>query len=188
MWLVSLGTRLELVTYHKVSQHYIHFTAPPPLHINSLTGQSPTKNHQVTEPHNRRWKVVLSVVMCFFALALLFYYQSISSHQPVKNSIEKYTLKYAQYVDNVKLRYKTHLRDVAQSFWLPTKMHTFIQLSLTSRDKPHAPIVDEDSPNTRIVSERSMTFDHLLSELMLVKAPEFLLLDNLVLVKQLFCR
>ena len=150
------------------SVYYILFTVTPLLHIHSLTGQSPTKDQRKTKPYNpsiRRQKVV---VMCFFALALsfvIFYNQSKFSHQMVKNFMENYTLEYAQYVYNVKQRYKTRLHDVAQSFWLPTKMHTFIQLSLTSRDKPRTARVDEDSPNERIVSERSKSFDHLLSEI-----------------------
>ena len=60
---------------------------------------------------------------------------------------------YAQYVNNVKERYKTHLRDVAQSFWLPADMHTFIQLSLTNRDELGNRSVDEYSANERIVSD-----------------------------------
>ena len=149
------------------SVYYILFTVTPLLHIHSLTGQSPTEDQRKTKPYNpsiRRQKVV---VMCVFALAfsfVIFYNQSKFSHQTVKNFMENYTLEYAQYVYNVKQRYKTRLHDVAQSFWLPTKMHTFIQLSLTSRDKPRTARVDEDSPNERIVSERSKSFDHLLFE------------------------
>ena len=84
------------------------------------------------------------------------------SHQPMKYPMPE---NYAQYVNNVKERYKTHLCDVAQSFWLPADMQTFIQLSLTNRDELDNRSVDEYSANERIVSERSMTFDHLLSEI-----------------------
>ena len=85
-------------------------------------------------------------------------------HQPVEY---KYPVpkNFRQYIYNVKQRYKTHLHDVAQSFWLPADMHIFIQLSLTSRNKPRAPIVDQYSANKRIVSERSMSFDDLLTEI-----------------------
>ena len=90
-------------------------------------------------------------------------------HQSVKDSIKNYTqstpTQYVQYVNKVKQRYKIHLSDVAQSFWLPANIDTFIQLSLTSRDKPHTARVDRYSADERIVSERSMTFDHLLSEI-----------------------
>ena len=99
---------------------------------------------------------------------------SVDLHQPVKDSMTNYTqyrptqygpTQYKQYVNKVKQRYKKHLPDVAQSFWLPANMHTFVQLSLTSRDRPSAPRVDEDSANPRIVSDRSISFDHLLSEI-----------------------
>ena len=55
--------------------------------------------------------------------------------------------------------------DVARSFWLPADMVTFIQLSLTSRDELGTRSVDQYSANERIISERSMTFDNLLSEI-----------------------
>ena len=73
-------------------------------------------------------------------------------HQPVKY---KYSVpeSYAHYVDNVKQRYRKHLPDVAQSFWLPANMDTFIQLSLTSREKLQNRSVDQYSANKRIVSE-----------------------------------
>ena len=134
--------------------------------------------------------IILIIVIALTALTVtVCYRQSMDLHQPVKDSMKNYTqyrptqygptqyrptqyrptqygpTQYRQYVDNVKQRFKTHLPDVAQSFWLPANMHTFIQLSLTSRDKPHAPRVDQDSANPRIISERSMTFDHLLSEI-----------------------
>ena len=118
-----------------------------------------------TAPPNCRWKLVV----CFFALIVFItliaavlticYNQSL---QPAKYSLPE---NYTQYIDKVKQRYKTHLPDVAQSFWLPANMHTFIQLSLTSRDQPSAPRVDEDSANPRIVSEQSKSFDRLLSEI-----------------------
>ena len=43
--------------------------------------------------------------------------------------------------------------------------YTFVQLSLTTRDKPHSRRVDQDSANARIVSERSISFESLLSEI-----------------------
>ena len=103
--------------------------------------------------------VLIALIALIVLIVAICYSQSMSLHQPVTNS------KYTQYVDKVKQRYKKHLPDVAQSFWLPTNMHTFVQLSLTSRDKPHAPKVDEDSANQRIISERSMSFNDLLSEI-----------------------
>ena len=121
-------------------------------------------------PHNcsiRRWKLAL---ICFFASVVLimtiYYNQSIVLHKPVEHSKKNYT-QYSptQYVDKVKYRYKKHLSDVVQSFWLPTDMHTFIQLSLKKEEKPRAARVDEDSANERIVSNRSMTFGNLLSEI-----------------------
>ena len=120
-----------------------------------------------TESHNcsiRRWKQAICFASLIFMvlIAAIIYNQSIFLHQPVKDSVPEH---YAQYVDNVKQRYKTHLRDVAQSFWLPANMHTFIQLSLTSRDEPCAARVDQYSANQRIVSERSMSFNDLLSEI-----------------------
>jgi len=109
----------------------------------------------------RRGNLVIFVLIAFLIVLIvtIWYSQSMLLHQPVKDS------KYTQYVNKVKQRYKTHLPNVSQSYWLPTNMDTFIQLSLTSRDKPRDPRVDEDSANQRIVSERSMTFDHLLSEI-----------------------
>ena len=44
-------------------------------------------------------------------------------------------------------------------------MHTFIQLSLTRRDEPRAARVNQDSANQRIVSDRSMSFDNVLTEI-----------------------
>ena len=123
--------------------------------------------------HNRsirRWKPAL---ISFFALIVLivlivtiYYNQStIVLHKP-KEPKKIYTQHSpTQYVDKVKYRYKKHLSDVAQSFWLPTDMHIFIQLSLKKEEKPRAARVDEDSANERIVSDRSMTFDNLLSEI-----------------------
>ena len=107
------------------------------------------------EQHNcSRWKLVMWVlaliVLALIAIGMIGYYN--------------YT-PYAQYVDNVKQRYKTHLPEVAQSFWLRVDIPTYIQLSLTSRHKPRAARVDKDSANERIVSERSMSFDDLLSEI-----------------------
>ena len=136
-----------------------------------------------TEPHNQDQgetpppNCKQKLAICFLALIVLIvliaglltigYNQS---HQPANYSLPKnYTqyrpAQYTQYVDRVQQRYKKHLRDVVQSFWLPANMHTFIQLSLTTQDKPHTPIVDEDSANQRIVSERSMSFDDLLAEI-----------------------
>ena len=104
------------------------------------------------EQHNcSRWKLVMWV-LALIALAL------------IANGYYNYT-PYAQYVYNVKQRYKTHLPEVAQSFWLRVDILTYIQLSLTSRHKPRAARVDKDSANERIVSDRSMTFDDLLSEI-----------------------
>ena len=115
-------------------------------------------------PHNhsiKRWKLVTFALIILIALiALYFYSPSMDLQQPAKRPTW-----YTQYPNKVKQRYKKHLPDVAQSFWLPANMHTFIQLSLTSRDELHAPKVDQYSANQRIVSERSMTFDHLLSEI-----------------------
>ena len=62
------------------------------------------------------------------------------------------------YVDKVKDRYKKHLPAVAQSFNL-------VASKTTSQNEPHAPKVDEDSANERIVSEQSISFDDLLSEI-----------------------
>ena len=120
-------------------------------------------------PHNQRWKLVTFALIILIALiALYFYSPSMDLQQPAKDSMKNYTQYrptwYTQYPNKVKQRYKKHLHDVAQSFWLPANMHTFIQLSLTSRDELHAPKVDQYSANQRIVSERSMTFDDLLSE------------------------
>ena len=106
---------------------------------------------------NERWNLFWCLLALIVLIAAICY-----AYQSVKYSVPE---NYAQYVHKVKQRYKIHLRDVAQSFWLPANMHKFIQLSLTSRDKPRAPKVDQDSANQRIVSERSMTFDHLLSEI-----------------------
>ena len=129
-----------------------------------------------TEPHNhsnRGWKQVIFVLIILITLIALtvtiWYGQSMVSHQPVKDSMENYTqyrpARYTLYVDNVKQRYKKHLPDVAQSFWLPADMHTFIQLSLTTRDKPQTARVDHYSANERIVSERSMSFYDLISQI-----------------------
>ena len=131
--------------------------------------------------HSIRWKLVIFVSIIFIALITLIvltvtvcysrdcHSRSMVLHQPVKDSMKNYTqyrlTRYIQYVDNVKQRYKTHLPDVAQSFWLPANMDTVIQLSLTSRDMPHTPQVYQYSANPRIVSERSMSFDDLLSEI-----------------------
>ena len=132
-----------------------------------------THNHSIII-----WKRVTFVSIILIALIALIvticYSPSLDLHQPVKDSMKNYPqyrptqyspTQYIQYVDKVKQRYKKHLSDVAQSFWLPANVHKFIQVSLTSRDKPHAPKVDQYSANQRIVSERSMTFDHLLSEI-----------------------
>ena len=109
----------------------------------------------------RRWDLVKYLIPALIALiaviAAICY-----THQPAKYSLSK---DYTQYVDKVKQRYKKHLPDVAQSFWLPANMHTFIQLSLTRQDKPRVPKVDQYSANERMVSEPSMTFDDLLSEI-----------------------
>ena len=118
--------------------------------VHKLAHDSETKPH---EHFITRGKLAI----CFFALiALIVLIATICDmflYQPVK---------YTQYVDNVKYRYKEHLPDVAQSFW---DMHAFVQLSLTSRDKPRTPKVDKGSANARIVSERSMSFADLLSEI-----------------------
>ena len=124
-------------------------------------------------PHNhsiKRWKLVTFALIILIALiALYFYSPSMDLHQPVKDSMKNYTqyrpTQYIQYVDNLKQRYKKHLPALAQSFWLPADMDTFIQLSLKSQNMPHAPKVDQYSANKRIVSNRSMTFDNLLSEI-----------------------
>ena len=121
------------------------------------------QDQRETESNNcsiRKWNLMKCLLALLVLIALIaaicFAYQS------VKYSFSK---NFTLYADKVKQRYKIHLRDVAQSFWLPADMHTFIQLSLTSRDKPHAPKVDQDSSDERIVSERSMSFDDLLSEI-----------------------
>ena len=127
-------------------------------------------------PHNHSIKgwtfasiILIPLIPLIALIVTICCSPSVDLHQPVKDSMTNYTqygpTQYKQYVDKVKQRYKKHLPDVAQSFWLPANMHTFIQLSLTSRVKPHAPIVHEYSANLRIVSERSMTFDNLLSEI-----------------------
>ena len=115
-----------------------------------------------TESHNQRWKLAMSFFALIISIVALLTICYIFLHQPVKDSMPEH---YTQYVHNVKQRYKTHLPDVAQSFWLPADMHTFIRLSLTSRDKPRAPVVDQYSANPRIVSEQSMSFDDLLAEI-----------------------
>ena len=117
------------------------------------------QENKETEPQNRKQKQVIFfalIVLVASIVSLLIYF-----HQP-----EKYPMtNYKHYVDKVKDRYKKHLPGVAQSFWLPTQMDTFIQLSLTSRDERSARRVDQDSANPRIVSERSKSFDNLLSEI-----------------------
>ena len=122
------------------------------------------QDQRKTESNNRsirRWNLVKYLIPALIALiaviAAICY-----THQPVKYSLPK---DYTLYVDKVKQRYKKHLPDVAQSFWLPADMDTFIQLSLTTRDKPHTARVDKYSANPRIVSEQSMSFDDLLSEI-----------------------
>ena len=125
----------------------------------------PAQHQRETGSHNQRWKLAMSffaLIVLIAALLTICYNQLIYLHQPVKYSMPE---NYAQYVHKVKQRYKKHLPDVAQSFWLPADMHTFIQLSLTSQDKPRAPIVDENSADERIVSERSLAFNDLLSEI-----------------------
>ena len=127
------------------------------------------KDQEVTDSSIRRCNMIfpLIILIALIAFSATIWYSQL--YQPMKDSIKNYTqstpTQYIQYVDNVKQQYKKHLHDVAQSFWLPANMHTFIQLSLTSRDKPRVPRVDQYSANQRIVSERSMTFDHLLSEI-----------------------
>ena len=119
---------------------------------------TPNQNYEdqgETEVHHCSFSRIL--VICLVALivlaATICYSQSLFLHQPAKdfgkNFITQYrpTQNYTQYVDKVKNRYKKHLPDVAQSFWLPTNMHTFIQLSLTSQDKPRVPKVDQYSAN-----------------------------------------
>ena len=122
----------------------------------------PAQHQKETESHTQRRKLAMSFFALMISIVALLTICYIFLHQPVKDSVPEH---YAQYVHNVKQRYKTHLRDVAQSFWLPADMDTFIQLSLTSQNKPCTPKVDEDSANTRIVSERSMSFNDLLSEI-----------------------
>ena len=112
-----------------------------------------------TQPHNRRQKLIFLIILTA-SIVLITLNCSIFLHQPAK-----YPVKIEHYVDKVKYRYKEHLPGVAQSFWLPTQMHKFIQVSLTSRDQPSAPRVDQDSANPRIVSERSKSFGSLLSEI-----------------------
>ena len=126
-------------------------------------GVTESNNHSITR------KLVIFVLIVLIGLIPLIvticYSQSVILHQPVKDSVKNYTqyrpTRYIQYVDNFKQRYKKHLPDVAQSFWLPADMHMFIQLSLTSQDKRCALRVDEDSANERIVTERSMSFNDL---------------------------
>jgi len=122
------------------------------------------QENKQTEPNNRKRKQVISfALIALMVLVALIVSILIISHQPEK---EKYSMtNYKHYVDKVKDRYKKHLPGVAQSFWLPTRMDTFIQLSLTSRDEPSVRRVDQDSANPRIVSERSKSFDNLLSEI-----------------------
>ena len=122
----------------------------------------PAQHQRETESHNRRRKLAMSFFALVILIVALLTICYIFLHQPVKYPMPEH---YAQYVHNVKQRYKTHLRDVAQSFWLPANMDTFIQLSLTSQDNPRAPIVHQYSANKQIVSERSMSFDDLLSEI-----------------------
>ena len=122
------------------------------------------KDRRETESNDRsirRWNLLIFVLIILIAL----YFYSPSVTDSMKNYTQDRPTQYIQYVDKVKQRYKKHLHGVAQSFWLPADMHKFIQLSLTNREKPHAARVDQHSANQRIVSERSMTFDDLLSEI-----------------------
>ena len=114
-------------------------------------------------PHN--CSIIRSNLVIFaliILIALYFCSPSMDLHQAVKDSIKHNTqygptqyspTQYKHYINKVKQWYKAHLPDVAQSFWLPTNMHTFIQLSLTNRDKPRAARVDQYSANQRIESE-----------------------------------
>ena len=96
------------------------------------------RNPGGTEPHSQEQRETKSHKDRNYGFSLLFgltsYYTFL--YQPVKHPMPE---NYTQYVNKVKQQYKTHLHDVAQSFWLPANMHKFIQLSLTSRDKPHDP-------------------------------------------------
>jgi len=119
-----------------------------------------TTKQRKSESNNcsiRRSNLVIFVSIILIALIALIvticYSQSMAPTQCI------------HFVDKVKQRYKKHLPDVAQSFWLPANMDTFIPLSLTSQDKPRGPEVHQDSANPRIVSERSLSFDNLLSEI-----------------------
>ena len=119
----------------------------------------PAQDRRETVSYDQRRKLAMSffaLIISMAALLTICYNQSL--HHPMPEH-------YAQYVDNVKQRYKIHLRDVAQSFWLPADMDTFIQLSLTSQNKSRVPRVDQYSANKRIVSEQSMSFNDLLSEI-----------------------
>ena len=132
------------------------------------------QDQRETEPHNQdqgetpppnckqklviRFLALIVLIVLIAGLLTIGYNQS---HQPVKYLPKNCTL----YADKVKQRYNKHLPDVAQSFWLPANMATFIRLSLTRRDKPRVPKVDQYSANERMVSEPSMTFDDLLSEI-----------------------
>ena len=124
------------------------------------------QDQRKTESNNRsigRWNLVKYMYLIPALIALIAVIAAICyTHQPANYSLPK---NCTLYVDKVKQRYKKHLPDVAQSFWLPANMHTFIQLSLTNRNNPRAARVDEYSANPRIVSERSMSFDDLLTEI-----------------------
>ena len=121
-----------------------------------------------TKSHDRSLIIGRKLMMCFFVVfvtVIICCSPLVFRQQSVKHSMIKYRpTQCTLYAGKVKHRYKNHLPDVAQSFWLPADMHTFIQLSLTNRDNPRAPRVDQNSANERIVSERSMSFDDLLSE------------------------
>ena len=93
---------------------------------------------------------------------------------PMKNSVID-----ARYIDRIKLRYKK-LSEVPQSFWLPTDMRKYIQLSLTSRDKPSAVIKrdDRDSANARIVTDRSKSFNDFISDIDASPGSRFLLIGQ----------
>ena len=121
------------------------------------------QDHGKTEPQNYSevkprftFVMVLATLITFIFLLGIIYHQPMFLHSSVKHE---------QYVEKIKHRYKRFLPDVAQSFWLPANMHTFIPLSLTNRGKPRVPTVDRYSANQRIVSEQSMTFDNLLTEI-----------------------
>ena len=119
----------------------------------------------------QKWR--LAILFAVFCLIIIFISMFAYKLWPMNNSID------AQYIDRIKLRYRK-LSEVPQPFWLPTNMHKYIQLSLTSRDKPSAVIKrdDRDSANERIVTDRSKSFSDLISDIDASPGSRFLLVGQ----------